>query len=361
MAVRTLYFDESGFTGYNLLDPAQPIFAIASAEISEGHAEEILQASFPRYRGTEFKFSNIWSSNNRTGLLRFAGQLEGLADLAFIYMAHKRFAVLTKIVDFLIEPYITDAGFDFYADGFCWKYANYIHFGMTQFAEPTLLDTLLSHYQSFSRNPTTENLEALQARLRMMASSTEEPVQIFLEQMALGAELFERYHNLAEFHGSDELQTTTMVAIVSHWRQRYAEDFAVVHDASSNFLRSREMWGKITSPNVPRQLHRGGDGSYVEFPLRVISTTAMDSQASRSIQFCDVLAGVAARHFSPNTAGDDRAFIDEVIDAGLKHVTYNGIRPDVVFPDQIPPRRLEGPDVVDQMMGIMFGPHHRGE
>jgi hypothetical protein len=176
MAVRTLYFDESGFTGYNLLDPAQPIFAIASAEISEGHAEEILQASFPRYRGTEFKFSNIWSSKNRTGLLRFAGQLEGLADLAFIYVAHKRFAVLTKIVDFLIEPYITDAGFDFYADGFCWKYANYIHFGMTQFAEPTLLGALLSHYQSFSRNPTTENLDALQARLRMMASSTKEPV-----------------------------------------------------------------------------------------------------------------------------------------------------------------------------------------
>ena len=88
--------------------------------------------------------------------------------------------------------------------------------------------------------------------------------------MALGAELFERYHNLDDFHGSDDLQATTMVAIVSHWRQRYTEDFAVIHDASSNFLRSQDMWRRITNPNVPRQLHRGGEGSYVEFPLRVI-------------------------------------------------------------------------------------------
>ena len=44
-------------------------------------------------------------------------------------MVNKRFAVLTKIVDYLIEPYITDAGYDFYDDGFCWKYFNYIYFG----------------------------------------------------------------------------------------------------------------------------------------------------------------------------------------------------------------------------------------
>lgn len=357
MVERTLYFDESGFTGYNLLDPSQAIFAIASVDISEERAREILRQSFPRYQGAEYKFSNIWGSNNRAGLLKFASHLESLQDLTFIYMANKRFAVLTKIVDFLIEPYITDGGYDFYADGFCWKYANYIYFGLTQFGPPELLDTLLHHYQAFSRNPSTETLATLQARLRIIAASTENPVQIFLEQMALGAELFEHYHSLESFHGSDELQTTTMLAIVSHWRQRYPEDFVVIHDDSSNFLRSREMWEKITNPNVPRQLHRGGDGSYVEYPLRVVSTTAMNSMDSYAIQFCDVLAGLATRHFSPRTKGADRAFMDEVIQAGLKHVTYNGVRPDVVFPDQIPPRRLEGPDVVDQMTGIIFGPH----
>jgi hypothetical protein len=93
--------------------------------------------------------------------------------------------------------------------------------------------------------------------------------------------------------------------------------------------------------------------------LRVASTTAVNSRYNRSIQFCDVLAGLAARHLNPRTAGDDRKFIDEVIGAGLKDVTFIGIRPDIVFPDQIPPQRLKGPDIVDQMEEIIFGPQNR--
>jgi hypothetical protein len=84
MFTRTLFFDESGFTGYNLLDPAQPIFAIASADIDEKRADEILRASFPRYRGAEFKFSNIWGSNNRAGLVTFADHLHAVENRSFI-------------------------------------------------------------------------------------------------------------------------------------------------------------------------------------------------------------------------------------------------------------------------------------
>ena len=59
MPTRALYFDESGFTGYNLLDPQQPIFAVASVDISDAQAAEILKSSFPSYQGVEFKFTNI--------------------------------------------------------------------------------------------------------------------------------------------------------------------------------------------------------------------------------------------------------------------------------------------------------------
>jgi hypothetical protein len=53
MPVRTIYFDEAGYTGYNLLDSVQPIFVIASVDIEEQLASEILQSSFPKYQGGE--------------------------------------------------------------------------------------------------------------------------------------------------------------------------------------------------------------------------------------------------------------------------------------------------------------------
>jgi hypothetical protein len=343
MPPRTLYFDESGFTGYNLLDPKQPIFAIASANIDEDLADEILRASFPRYQGAEFKFKGIWASNHhRVGLLTFACHLHRLENLPFIYVVNKRFALLAKIVDLLIEPYFTDFGFDFYDHGFCRKYTNYIHFGLTQFAPAELLDALLCHYQAFNRNPTRRSLIILQTRLNVMARSVEKRVRVALEPIALGAQLFEHYNDFGTFRGSLELQMTIMLAIVYHWRQKCAEDLAVVHDESSNFMRSQKVWQKITSCDVPRKRFRFGDGSIVEYPLRVISTTPMNSKDSRSIQFCDVLAGLATRHFSPCTEGRDRTFINEVFDAGLKHITYECILPDTVFPDF---KRLNGPDI----------------
>ena len=58
--LRTIYFDESGYTGYDLLNSDQPIFSVASSDIDDGEAHAILRDSFPNYQGAEFKFSRLW-------------------------------------------------------------------------------------------------------------------------------------------------------------------------------------------------------------------------------------------------------------------------------------------------------------
>jgi hypothetical protein len=355
MPIKTLYFDESGFTGYNLLDPDQPVFMIASSDLAEQEAADILQRAFPRYQAPEFKFSNIWASNrNRRGLIEFGRACATLGARAYMWRTDKRFAVLTKVIDFLIEPYLHDMGYDFYADGFARKYSNYIHYGLTECGEPALYDSIIRAYQEFSRAPSEAGLERLQIRLRLMANSLEEPLSIFLDQMAIGAEVFERYRSVESFTGADELYVTTMLAIIGHWRQRSPDDFAVVHDDSAHFFRHREMWETITSPNVPPQMHVAGDGSEVPYPLRVVSTTPTPSEQSRSIQFCDVLAGVSAKIFDERIEGDDRQLLNDAIVAGLGELTFNGIRPEPEFPDRIPPPPLDGPDAVDRMVGVIF-------
>ena len=321
MPLKTLYFDESGYTGSNLLDPDQPIFAIASSDLDDAAAEAILKNSF-RYRGREFKFSSIWGSSNRSDLVRFGRALDGMHEHAFTWMMDKRFVLLTKIVDMLVEPYITNSGFDFYSDGFCWKSSNYIHFGLAQFAEATFYETLLNTYLTFSRDPTPEALSVLQFQLRIMANSSEEPVKVLVDQMALGAELFLQYHSFESYRGSNELHVSSLVAVIVHWRQRHPEDFAVIHDASANFFRRRDTWERITSPNVPQEVHALGDGSDVEYPLRVVSTTPMNSIDSRAIQLCDMLAEYTARNFDPRLTPDERALLDNTIRAGLGEMVF---------------------------------------
>lgn len=355
MPVRTIYFDEAGYTGYNLLDSVQPIFVIASVDIEEQLASEILQSSFPKYQGGEFKFSNIWRSGNRAGLSRFCSNLEEYADKAYCYAINKRFSVLTKAIDFLIEPYMTDSGYDFYGEGFCWKYANYIHYGLSEFEPPELLSALLAFYLEFSREPSEITLSRLQYRLDLMANSLDTQGKIFIEQFALGARLFKDFNDLDTFKSSNNLYTTVMLTLVAHWRQKHPEDFAVVHDASSTFLRDRAVWEAATKSDIPKTEIPMGDGSFAEYPMRVVSTAALDSQASSSIQFCDILAGLTARHFDPNLDAEARNFMSRMIDEGLCHISCNRIMPGTEFPVQIPPRKLFGPDAVDQFSALLRG------
>ena len=217
------------------------------------------------------------------------------SDRVFIWRVDKRFAVLTKLIDYLIEPTVSEAGFDFYADGFSLNYTNYIHFGLMHFASDTLHSELLQAYQNFSRSPSHRNLYRLQLDLERLAAEAGEPMGQFIELMALGARHFTQYFSVESFGGSDELQLTSMVAIVGYWRSLYTEDFEIMHDTSSNFFHRMDYWRRITNSNVPKQLHPSASGTLYEFPLRVIHTESVDSKENVSIQLCDVLAGLAAR------------------------------------------------------------------
>ena len=164
MSDRTIYFDESGFTGSNLLDGDQPYFAVASTVIKPEEAGNILRESFPAYRGREFKFSNIWRSRrNRDRLPEFARRINSSSNHMFVWWVDKKFAVLCKIIDFLVEPIVTNSGYDFYADGFSLKFTNYMHFGLTQVAKGNLYSDILQAYQRFSRDSSKESLRTLQS------------------------------------------------------------------------------------------------------------------------------------------------------------------------------------------------------
>ena len=359
MTSRQLYFDESGFTGYNLLDDKQPVFAIASTDLDSSIAKNILDEAFPRYQGEEFKFSRLWkSTRHRDRFPEFGRRVGAYPSRTFIWRVDKKFTVLTKMIDYLIEPQAREAGYDFYADGFCLNYANYIHFGLENYVSKTLHSDLLHAYQQFSRNPTHNSLRKLRIDLERFSIEAGEPMSEYLELMAVGARHFTKYFNVETFGGSDELQLTSMVAIVGHWRNLYSEDFEIEHDESSNFFHRIDDWRKITNSNVPNQLHPSASGTLYQFPLRVISTKSVDSKKSASIQLCDVLAGLATRAFGKGVSEADRRILQTTLEAGLGDVQVTGIAPEDFDPSRLHSRRQEGPDAVDRMTEIIFGRHN---
>lgn len=258
---KTLYFDESNYTGHNLLDAVQPVFVVTSSDIGNDEAKDILRGSFPDFKGDEFKAVKAWKNREKRSLVPFGERVGAVKDRIFSYVINKRFAVLTKALDFLVEPLVSNAGYDWYKNGYCWRYVNWAHFGLEQFAPPELYEAIVQTYQAFSRFPSEQSLRQMQRTFRLMANSLDGEFKVVVEQLALGSEMFHEFHNLATFHGSDELQVTTMASLIASWRQKFSEDFVVVHDNTANFYRRRDLWERIVGPDAPAHLHPLGDGT----------------------------------------------------------------------------------------------------
>lgn len=55
----TIFLDEAGYTGRNLLDPEQPILTLASLCYSEDACKDLKQRFFNRVKAKELKYSSL--------------------------------------------------------------------------------------------------------------------------------------------------------------------------------------------------------------------------------------------------------------------------------------------------------------
>jgi hypothetical protein len=354
MPVTTIYIDESGYTGDDLYNPDQPYFTIASSLIGDDEAAAILHRCFPRYQGAEFKFGNIWKRDtHRNGLRALTREIPLLADRLFFYVIDKRFSLIVKMFEYLVEPTFTAGGYDYYGNGYARRYMNTIHRDLLQFGSEDLYEETAKRWDAFARTPTRFTMDALREHLGKTAASSEHPISTIFALLAEGARRFELDNpDLKAFTESSEIQLTAVLASVVHWRQRRPEDFNVVHDESSNFLRQRDIWDTILRDDCKPGPVEIGDGTSVEFPLRVRSTTAVRSHLSAAVQLCDVIAGLAAKAALSFDGRETDPFTAELIALGAGELTFNGVRPHRDFANE-PMPRTTGPDMVDHMVDLL--------
>ena len=347
--IKTIYIDESGYTGHNYLDPDQPIFAVTSTDINPQDAETVLKKSFPKYKAKEFKLGNIWDSSNIQGLTSFSKFFEEHPSCTYTYFVNKSYLVLIQMVEWLIEPHQTRAGLDFYADGYCTKLTNYLYYLLTEIESVKLLPEMTKEYQLFSRKPNLLTLNKLKIKLEEFSEVIQHPVsKSIVTDMAIMCSHLPKITDINGFKSTNELHLTTFLSSICWWRQNFMEDFRIIHDVSSNFKRQVNIWDKLTSSQVPPYLHPLGDGSFVQYPLRVLETISQNSEDNYSIQFCDIVAGLCTKYLDNRVVGNHRILLENIMAGGFLKMKVNGLRPERIFPQGSPKKRT-GPDAVDLM------------
>lgn len=354
LGMTTIYIDESGFTGDDLYNPDQRYFVIASTLIGDDEAEQILRRCFPRYQGPEFKFTNIWKrGTHRNGLRSFAKEVPGLANRVFVYIIDKRFSLLIKMFDYLVEPGFYEAGLDWYADGWGMRYMNVVHRDLLRHGSEELYDETVRMWDAFARSPSEATLASFAAHVEATIAASAPPLSSMFDLLRKGLMHFRaRNPKLEEFADSSEIQVTSVFSTMIYWRQQRSEDFDLVHDESSAFLKQRGLWEAMLRDDVEPQLIQSSNGSEVELPIRVRTTTGVRSQDSAAVQLCDILAGFAGKAAPGFGDKPKDPFVLELVMEGAGELVQGGVMPHKLYIEG-PPRRREGPDVVDQMVDLL--------
>jgi hypothetical protein len=107
--IRTVYFDESGFTGPNLRDHDQPVFVYAGLMIEPVEAAAYLQRwtskfSIPLGKNDEVKGSSLMTSKNPTRLTAVTELIDDLGSEAWIAIFEKPFALAGKFFEYTLDP-----------------------------------------------------------------------------------------------------------------------------------------------------------------------------------------------------------------------------------------------------------------
>ena len=280
--------DESGYTGFDLMNAEQRFQGAAAVAISDEQAKYLIKEHFTRLQAAELKYRALSRRpQNHPRLLGLLGEI--LANFKCVtYVCDKRFLLLLMFLDYAVEPFYYERGLDFYADG-----QNYSLASLLYFTGPTLLgknvfDALLSTFQFAMKEKTPKALNdlVLAARATKWRELPEAlgPLASYAAPECLAA--------IATPGVSTDAAFIVLQALISRMEAMTDGPYRVEHDQSKNLLTYHALLERYINHDDEIEFRQSEIAS-IRFPLKLASVSQVDSKTSPAVQLADVMIGAA--------------------------------------------------------------------
>ncbi|MES3004287.1 MAG: DUF3800 domain-containing protein [Pseudomonadota bacterium] len=351
----TIFCDEAGNSGANLLDPEQPLFVLASNDFTAGEAEHLL-GYVRSNQGAEPKFSRIKrSAEGVRGLIRFLSDPTLKEDRIVTDVYHKRFMVMAKLVDLIEETLVHEVGGDLYERGGNIAMANLLFYCLPVFCGTELTDSFLQAFVALVRGRSDEDAKKFYAiGRRLRAGSKNEK---FKAQLDLLTE--ERYF---KSWFTDEINSTSLdpaiPALFQHlvaWGSRRKMEFDVMHDRSKPVLASQADFEAMMAVAGDQIRSIGRDRRTIEFPLRARTLTQANSQDHPQLQIADLCAGLTNHMYRCMVDGQFDELGEAAKSLGCVEWAVNGLFPEPkVTPEALGTADTTGSNSIEEMSKYLF-------
>jgi hypothetical protein len=294
-----IYFDESGFTGNNLLDPEQRLFAYASVATDRQEAKYVVEDLIRRYQiqGGELKGGRLVKSRN--GRKAIDEILDYFGKRLKISISDKRYALACKFHEYIFEPCYSTINSLFYRIGFHRFIANmlYVEFG----ARSAPAEEIFRKFEELMRTKDEAYLESI------FLNSDHPAVSPIVADICE----FARYRaddiraELAALGGQGEgkwildLSKTALFTLLANWGVEYNRITAVC-DASKPLGEDQAIFNAM----IDRQEQVFSDLFGCRRPITFNLTGPIkfaDSSLTHGVQIADAVAAAAVYVFSGAT------------------------------------------------------------
>lgn len=280
--------DESGYTGFDLLNPEQRFQGAAAIAISDEDAARLIKEHFPKLQATELKYRAL---SRRPG--NHPHLLALLSDLlrghkCVTYVCDKRFLLVMMFLDYGVEPFYYERGFDFYQGG-----QNYALGSLLTVAGPALLGedafhAMLAAFQRAVKEKTPDSLQELVAAARR-THWTELP-----EALGPLAQRADRdcLRAIAAPGVTTDAAMVVIQALISRMEVMADGPYRVEHDESKNLATYHDLLQRFISHTEEVEF-RASAIAGIKFPLKLREIVQVNSKKSPAVQLADVVIGAA--------------------------------------------------------------------
>ena len=281
-------FDESGNTGADLLNLQQPVFTLVSTDIDVSEANRLLDI-VRTPQTVEPKVTKLRKSESgRRRLTRFIRALCEQPQHFQSTIYHKRFMVVSKIVDLLVEPLANKDGIDLYEDGVCVALSNLHFYSLQAMLNGALANRLLRAFIKMVRERSSEAIIDFYNIADTAFQEARESYREFLAPILVSESII---HEIIIHYDNKTLDPAvpSFVQQCIEWSKKYSTGFNVLHDASKALYADQEFLSALMDTQSPLQEIEHGERTLV-FPLRAETLQFVDSKGDPRVQVADMLA-----------------------------------------------------------------------
>lgn len=324
----TVYFDESGYTGENLLKLDQPTFSYATVKIDNSKAEELVESIFEKYpkqtQSGELKATTLLKTEK--GKQAILDILNTLRDDIKISVSDKKFALAAKFFEYMIEPVISSKNSIFYQLNFHKYIANVLYMSLV-IDQDNLAKELFKRFEKLIRNKQENNLNDL---LALIDENIESKSEEFIKKILLFIQIhkkviWEELKDLPKW--TVDLSIMALNALFSELGKNGDEIIAYC-DSSKPIFEQKDIFNNMMGrTDIVYSPYPTEDGVKIPMSYNLRELNLVDSEDYKAIQLADIVAGTSAyifRMFSQNK--DDFAVCANKILS--KHIVYGSVFPD---------------------------------